>query len=61
MMSTLPFWLAEGGLMVTGIFNRNLADLFSFAIAALKFDHVAPACGTRHLKDFFDQLAAEIH
>lgn len=60
-ITPLPFWLAEGGLMVTGIFNRNLADLFSFAIAALKFDHVAPACGTRHLKDFFDQLAAEIH
>jgi uncharacterized protein YbjT (DUF2867 family) len=60
-ITSLPFWLAEGGLAVTGIFNRNLADLFSFAIEALKFDHVAPAYGTRHLKDFFAELAAKVH
>ena len=47
--------------MVTGLFNRNLADLFSFAIEALKFDHVAPAYGIRHLKDFFAELAAKTH
>ena len=60
-ITPLPFWLAEGGLMVTGLFNRNLADLFSFAIEALKFDHVAPAYGTRHLKDFFAELAIKTH
>jgi len=60
-ITPLPFWLAEGGLMVTGLFNRNLADLFSFAIEALKFDHVAPAYGTRHLKDFFTELAPKTH
>ncbi len=60
-ITPLPFWLAEGGLIVTGLFNRNLADLFSFAIEALKFDHVAPSYGTRHLKDFFAELAGETH
>ncbi|MEI8102664.1 MAG: SDR family oxidoreductase [Chlorobium sp.] len=56
-ITPLPFWLAEGGLIVTGLFNRNLADLFSFAVEALKFDHVAPPYGTRDLKDFFMELA----
>ena len=59
-ITPLPMWLAEGGLMVTGLFNRNLADLLSFAVEALKFDHIAPACGIRHLKDFFTELAANI-
>jgi uncharacterized protein YbjT (DUF2867 family) len=58
-ITSLPLWLAEGGLMVTGLFNRNLADLLSFAVEALKFDHVAPAYGTRHLKEFFGELAAK--
>ena len=58
-ITELPMWLAEGGLMVTGLFNRNLADLLSFAVEALKFDHIAPAYGTRHLKDFFAELAAK--
>ncbi|MEI8033374.1 MAG: SDR family oxidoreductase [Chlorobiaceae bacterium] len=57
-ITSLPIWLAEGGLFVAGIFNRNLADLLSFAIEALKFDHIAPAYGTRHLKEFFAELAA---
>jgi uncharacterized protein YbjT (DUF2867 family) len=56
-ITPLPMWLAEGGLMVTGLFNRNLADLFSFTIEALKLDHVAPAYGARHLKEFFAELA----
>ncbi len=60
-ITELPMWLAEGGLMLTGLFNRNLADLLSFAVEALKFDHVAPAYGTRHLKDFFEELAAGKH
>ncbi len=57
-ITPLPMWLAEGGLMVTGLFNRNLADLLSFAVEALKLDHVAPPYGTRHLTDFFAELAA---
>jgi len=60
-ITELPLWLAEGGLMVTGLFNRNLADLLSFAIEALKFDHVAPAYGSRHLKDFFAELSSRKH
>ena len=60
-ITPLPMWLAEGSLMITGIFNRNLADLLSFAVEALKFDHVAPAYGTRHLKEFFAELAVKGH
>ncbi|TLU84337.1 MAG: SDR family oxidoreductase [Chlorobium sp.] len=56
-ITSLPLWLAEGGLIVTALFNRNLADLLSFAVEALKFDHVAPPYGTKHLKDFFAELA----
>ena len=56
-ITELPLWLAEGGLMVTGLFNKNLADLLSFAVEALKFDHVAPAYGSHHLKNFFEELA----
>jgi uncharacterized protein YbjT (DUF2867 family) len=58
-ITPLPMWLAEGALIVTGIFNRNLAGLLSFAVEALKFDHIAPAYGTRHLKDFFGELASK--
>ena len=58
-ITSLPLWLAEGGLIVTGLFNRNLADLLSFAVEALKFDHIAPAYGTCHLKEFFAELAAK--
>jgi uncharacterized protein YbjT (DUF2867 family) len=57
-ITPLPLWLAEGALMGIGLFNRNLADLMSFAVEAVKFDHVAPACGFRHLNDFFMDLAA---
>jgi len=57
-ITALPMWLAEGSLMVTGLFNRNLADLLSFAVEALKFDHVAPAYGSHHLKEFCAKLAS---
>jgi uncharacterized protein YbjT (DUF2867 family) len=55
-ITSLPMWLAEGALTVVGLFNRNLGDMISFAVEALKFDHVAPAYGTRHLKEFFAEL-----
>ncbi|MEI6846604.1 MAG: SDR family oxidoreductase [Chlorobiaceae bacterium] len=58
-ITSLPLWIAEGALTITGLFNQNLADLLSFAVEALKFDHIAPAHGTRHLKDFFAELAAK--
>jgi uncharacterized protein YbjT (DUF2867 family) len=56
-ITQLPLWLAEGALMGIGLFNKNLADMMSFAVEAVKFDHVAPAYGKRHLKDFFAELA----
>ena len=39
------------------VFNSNLADLMSFAVEAVKIDHVAPFYGNRHLKNFFAELA----
>ena len=56
-ITPIPLWLAEGALTGIGLFNRNLADLMSFAVEAVKFDHVAPAYGSRHLKSFFEELA----
>lgn len=55
-ITPLPVWLAEEVLIVTGLFNRNLAVLPSFAVSALKFDPVAPVVGTRHLKVFLLNL-----
>ena len=56
-ITPIPLWLAEGALAGIKLFNRNLADLMSFAVEAVKFDHVAPAYGSRHLKSFFEKLA----
>jgi len=56
-ITSIPLWLAEGALTGMGLFNRNLADMMSFAVEAVKFDHVAPSYGSRHLKSFFDELA----
>jgi len=60
-ITLLPLWFAEGGLMALAFFNRNMADLLSFAVEALKFDHIAPVYGTRHLKDFFAELPTMTH
>ena len=56
-ITSFPLWLAEGALMGIKLFNRNIADLMSFAVEAVKSDHVAPAYGRRHLQNFFAELA----
>lgn len=55
----LPMWIGDTALFVTGLVNKPLAGVMSFAIAVSSLDSVAPAVGTRHLKDFYRELAAK--
>lgn len=55
----IPMWIGEASLFVTGIFNRSLAGVLAFAVSVSGLDNVAPAAGTRHLKDFYRDLAAK--
>ncbi len=55
----VPMWIGDAALFVTGLVNRPLAGVMSFAIAVSSLDSVAPAHGTRHLKDFYRDLAAK--
>ncbi len=55
----VPMWIGDTALFVTGVFNKSLANVMSFAIAVSSLDSVAPAHGTRHLKDFYRELAAK--
>ena len=58
-ITQFPVWLVDGIHMAVRFFNSNLADLMSFAVEAVKIDHVAPSYGNRHLKNFFAELAIE--
>ncbi len=55
----VPMWIGDAALFVTGLVNKPLAGVMSFAIAVSSLDNVAPAHGTRHLKDFYRELAAK--
>ncbi|MBL6957158.1 MAG: SDR family oxidoreductase [Chlorobium phaeobacteroides] len=55
----VPMWIGDAALFVTGLVNKPLAGVMSFAIAVSSLDSVAPAKGTRHLKDFYRELAAK--
>ncbi|NEX14305.1 MAG: NAD(P)-dependent oxidoreductase [Prosthecochloris sp.] len=55
----IPMWIGDAALFVTGLVNKPLAGVMSFAIAVSSLDSVAPAKGTRHLKDFYRELAAK--
>lgn len=54
----IPLWVGDAALFVTGLFNRGLAGVMSFAVTVSRLDTVAPPTGTRHLGDFFRDLAA---
>ena len=56
-ITQFPMWLVDGIHMAVRFFNSNLAELMSFAVEDVKFDHVSPAYGNRHLKNFFAELA----
>ncbi len=55
----IPMWVGDAALFFTGFFNKGLAGVMSFAVAVSRLDTVAPTTGTRHLKDFFQELAAQ--
>ena len=56
-ITPFPLWVAKGALKGIRLFNANLADFMSLTVEAFKFDHVAPAYGNKHLKNFFEELA----
>ena len=55
----VPMWIGDAALFVTGLVNKPLAGVMSFAIAVSSLDSVAPAQGSRHLKDFYRELATK--
>jgi uncharacterized protein YbjT (DUF2867 family) len=54
----IPLWVGDAALFVTGLFNRSLAGVLAFAVSVSGLENVAPAVGTRHLADFYRDLAA---
>jgi uncharacterized protein YbjT (DUF2867 family) len=54
----IPIWVGDVALFVTGIFNKSLAGVLAFAVSVSGIDNVAPAAGTRHLRDFYRELTA---
>ncbi len=55
----LPLWLGETALATLRLFNPKLAGQASFFVDVNKMENDAPAYGTRRLKDFFREMAAE--
>jgi hypothetical protein len=56
----VPMWVGDIALFVMGLVNKPLKSILSFALSVSRMDNVAPATGTRHLKDFFRELAAKV-
>lgn len=59
MLMHIPSWIGDAALFVTGFVNKPAASALSFALAVNKLDNIAPAIGTRHLKDFYRELCQE--
>lgn len=57
--SSLPTWMLRAGAALARPFNEN-ASTFIAMFAVLAGDVVAPQVGSRHLADFFDELAREV-
>jgi len=57
-ISQIPMRVGDAALFLTGFFNKGLAEVMSFAIAVSGMDTVATATGTRHLGDFYRELAS---
>ena len=55
----IPMWIGDAALFITGFLNKPLASVMSFAVSVSRIDNVAPARGSRHLKDFYHELAAK--
>ena len=55
----IPMWIGDVTLFITGFLNKPLASVMSFAVSVSRIDNVAPVTGTRHLKEFYRELAAK--
>lgn len=56
----IPPCLAHLAVKLIHPFNKHVADLAEFFVAAGKNDCVAPATGTRTLKDYYEELAPHL-
>ena len=55
----IPMWIGDAALFITGFLNKPLASVMSFAVSVSRIDNVAPTTGTKHLRDFYHELAAK--
>ncbi len=55
----VPMWVGDIVLFIMGFVNKPLKSIISFALSVSRMDNVAPATGTRHLRNFFRELAAK--
>ena len=55
----LPLWLGEAALWTIRLFNPRLADSASFFVLVNKMENDAPKYGSRRLKDYFKEMAAD--
>ena len=55
----VPMWVGDAALFLIGLVNKPLESIMSFALSVSRMDNVAPPFGTRHLKEFYRELAAK--
>jgi uncharacterized protein YbjT (DUF2867 family) len=55
----VPMWVGDAALFVIGLVNKPFGSIMSFALSVSRMDNIAPSTGTRHLRDFYRELAAK--
>jgi uncharacterized protein YbjT (DUF2867 family) len=55
----VPMWVGNIVIFLIGLINKPLKSIISFALSVSRMDNIAPATGTRHLRDFFHELATK--
>ena len=55
----VPMWVGDAALFFIGLVNKPLESIMSFALTVSRMDNIAPTFGTRHLRDFYQELAAQ--
>jgi uncharacterized protein YbjT (DUF2867 family) len=55
----VPMWVGDVALFVIGLVNKPFGSIMSFALSVSRMDNIAPSTGTRHVKDFYRELAAQ--
>jgi uncharacterized protein YbjT (DUF2867 family) len=53
----IPLWMLRPMSKLLGLFIPMAGDAFHYLYYLVKWEGLAPACGTRHLKDFYQELA----